>query len=103
MADHHRWHEIRPSGIEGDEAYRDEMRVSEFRELVFGVRVGAGLTQAELAERMGTTQSVIARLEAGGTRPSMRTLEKLAAAVGHRLTVTIGPVDRPGGATVSIG
>lgn len=38
-------------------------------------RSRAGLTQAEVAQRMQTTQAVIARLEGGGTRPSTRTLE----------------------------
>ena len=43
-------------------------------------RTNSGLTQAELAKRMSTTQAVIARLEAGGRRPSTRTLERLAKA-----------------------
>ena len=41
-------------------------------------RTRARLTQAELAERMQTTQSVIARLESGRSRPSTRTLDKIA-------------------------
>ena len=36
-------------------AYDDEARITAFRELVFRLRADAGLTQAELAERMGTT------------------------------------------------
>ena len=43
-------------------------------------RVTAGLTQEQLAQRMDTTQSVIARRESGRTRPSTQTLERLAAA-----------------------
>jgi transcriptional regulator with XRE-family HTH domain len=39
---------------------------------------------------MGTTQSAIARMEGGGTRPSLVTLEKLAAAVGADLVVGVG-------------
>jgi len=57
------------------------------------VRVRAGLTQAELARRMKTTQSVIARLEGGRVRPSTRTLEKLARATGSRLTVRFEPAE----------
>ena len=41
-------------------------------------RTHAKLTQAELAQRMNTTQSVVARLESGRTRPSTRTLKKIA-------------------------
>jgi ribosome-binding protein aMBF1 (putative translation factor) len=54
-------------------------------------RTNSGLTQAELAKRMNTTQAVIARLEAGGRRPSTRTLERLAKATGHRLEISFVP------------
>jgi transcriptional regulator with XRE-family HTH domain len=68
----------------------DEARISRFRELVFRLRTEAGLTQAELARRMGTTQSAIARIEGGGARPSLDTLERLAGAVGKELVVGVG-------------
>ena len=41
------------------------------------VRTRAGLTQEQVAQRMNTTQSVIARLEGGGANPSTRTLERV--------------------------
>ena len=72
-------------------AYRDEAGITAFRELVFRLRTDAGLTQRELASRMGTTQSAIARMEGGGARPSLETLEKLAAAVGFDLVVGVAP------------
>jgi len=51
------------------------------------VRAAAGVTQAEVAERIGTTQSAIARLESGkGQRsPSLATLRRYARALGYRL------------------
>ena len=55
-------------------------------------RMTAGLTQEQLAERMDTTQSVIARLESGRTRPSTQTLERLAVATGTRLKISFEPV-----------
>ena len=55
---------------------------------VIQARVTAGLTQEQLAERMDTTQSVIARLESGRTRPSTQTLQRLAAATGTRLRIS---------------
>jgi transcriptional regulator with XRE-family HTH domain len=76
---------------EARSAYEDEARISEFREFVHRLRSDAGLTQAELATRMGTTQSAIARMEGGGTRPTLETLEKLAAAVGSELVVGVAP------------
>ncbi|MEX2301313.1 MAG: helix-turn-helix transcriptional regulator [Bryobacterales bacterium] len=58
---------------------------------VIAARVTAGLTQEQLAQRMDTTQSVIARLESGRTRPSTQTLERLAAATGTRLKISFEP------------
>ena len=58
---------------------------------VINARVTAGLTQEQLAQRMDTTQSVIARLESGRTRPSTQTVERLATATGTRLLITFEP------------
>jgi ribosome-binding protein aMBF1 (putative translation factor) len=55
---------------------------------VIKARVIAGLTQEQLAQRMETTQSVIARLESGRTRPSTQTLDRLASATGTRLKIS---------------
>jgi predicted transcriptional regulator len=55
-------------------------------------RTRAGLTQAELALRMHTTQSVVARLESGRVRPSTSTLRKYAAATGSRLKIMLEAV-----------
>ena len=55
-------------------------------------RIGAGLTQAQLAERMETTQSVVARLESGCAHPSTRTLETFARSTGTRLRISFEPV-----------
>ena len=54
-------------------------------------RAHANLTQEQLAERMHTTQAVIARLESGKVKPSTRTLERLAAATGMRLRISFEP------------
>jgi DNA-binding XRE family transcriptional regulator len=55
----------------------------------------AGLTQAEVAARMGTKTPAVARLEAGGGRsrhsPSVATLRKYARAVGCRLEIRLRP------------
>jgi transcriptional regulator with XRE-family HTH domain len=53
------------------------------------IREAHGLSQGELAHRMGTTQSVVARLEAGGTRPTLRTLGRVAAALHVRVHVQL--------------
>lgn len=51
------------------------------------MRAAAGLTQEELARRMGTKKSNISRLENGNTNPSWRTLKKYAQACGFEITV----------------
>jgi transcriptional regulator with XRE-family HTH domain len=54
-------------------------------------RAAAGITQAEVAERIGTTQSAVARLESGGGKhsPSLATLKKYAHALGCRLELRL--------------
>lgn len=59
-------------------------------EAMIQARAEAGLTQEALAERMGTTQSAIARLESGRVSPSVDTLRRYAAGVGKRLRVEFG-------------
>jgi len=91
MSDRTSWSKTRgPRSEVVERAYADEERLSEFRELVYRLRTEAGFTQAGLAERMGTTQSAIARMEGGGTQPTLDTLEKLAVAVGQELVVGVG-------------
>lgn len=60
-------------------------------------RAAAGITQAELAERIGTTQSAIARLESGGGKhsPSLATLRKYARALGCRLELRLVQDPKP--------
>jgi transcriptional regulator with XRE-family HTH domain len=58
---------------------------------MIAARARAGLTQEQLAKRMGTTQPVVARLESGRVRPSTRTLERFARATGSRLKVSFEP------------
>ncbi len=76
-----------------DAAYRDAYQALapeyDLAATLIAARSRAGLTQADLARRIGTSQSAIARLEGGRVRPSTRTLERIAAATGSRLKVTL--------------
>jgi ribosome-binding protein aMBF1 (putative translation factor) len=54
-------------------------------------RQQAGLTQADVARRMGTTQSVVARLEAARHMPTFDLVARYAAAVGRRVDVHLVP------------
>jgi transcriptional regulator with XRE-family HTH domain len=53
----------------------------------------AGLTQDQVAKKMGTTQSAVARLEKGRPLPSMTSLQKYAAATNSKLILQLAPAD----------
>lgn len=74
------------------EAYDELGPEFELARSLIEARSRAGLTQAQLARRMKTTQSVVARLESGRVRPSTKTLEKVARATGTRLKISFESV-----------
>lgn len=77
-----------------DPEYRKEYEALDDEFALIAARARAGLSQAQLAKRMKTTQSAIARLESGRAKPSTRTLERFAAATGHRLKIVLEPVKK---------
>ena len=62
------------------------------RNLIRSVRLDSRLTQTELAERLGTTQSAVARLEGPRSNPRLSTLTSALMAMGHRLELQARPV-----------
>ena len=58
---------------------------------LIAARSRAGLTQEELAEKMDTSQSAIARMESGRVIPSGTTLKRFARATGTRLRISFEP------------
>jgi ribosome-binding protein aMBF1 (putative translation factor) len=79
-----------------DAAYRKEYDALEeefgLALAVAKARARVGLSQAQLAKRMRTTQSTVARLESGRSKPSTSTLARLAKATGHRLKISFEPL-----------
>jgi predicted transcriptional regulator len=73
------------------QAYEELDEEFAFLAEVLKARQKAGLTQAEVAEKIGTTQSAIARLESisGTHSPSVNTLQKYAKALGYRLQIRL--------------
>ena len=65
-------------------AYEKMSPEFEVARALINARNNAGLTQEEVAMRMGTTQSVVARLEAGQTLPSIKSLYRYAEATGTK-------------------
>ena len=61
------------------------------REIVKEARAAAGLSQAQLARRLGISQPEIARLESPRSNPRLGTLLKAVAATGHRLEASLRP------------
>jgi ribosome-binding protein aMBF1 (putative translation factor) len=59
------------------------------------LRIQRGLTQSELARRVGTKQSSIARLESGQSKPSISFLERLVTALDASLEIRIVPGPQP--------
>ncbi len=62
-------------------------------EALINARTAANLTQTELAERLGTTQSAVARMEGGRVSPTIATIRRYAKATGTRLIVGLVPAD----------
>lgn len=63
--------------------------------LVHELRLAAGLSQRALARRAGTSQPAVARYERGAATPAWETLQRLAAACGRRLRITVEVVPEP--------
>lgn len=73
------------------DAYEESVEEFALAREIIKARASAGLSQQELARKMGTTQSVVARLESGHHLPSMSTLKKLAKATGTKLSIHLEP------------
>ena len=71
-------------------------------ERVRNLRESRGISQQDLAERMGTTQSVISRLESGGAKPSLTTLERVGNALGAELVIEFSDAIRPTTSALSV-
>lgn len=78
--------------LEQSAEYVDEVRRLHDGRQIQAAREAAGLKQAELAARMGTSQSHIARLETGVTAPTVPTLERIADATGTSFVVGGAPM-----------
>ena len=90
MANHSRWEDVKATrpAVSGRtrSAVEDTFVLAQ---LIHDLRIKAGLTQKDLADRMGTTQSVISRLEeGGGSGNRVDTLARVAAALGRHLVIS---------------
>jgi len=81
-----------PEYIAAYDALEDEFAVAA---ALIRARSEADMTQEQVAQAMGTTQAVVARLESGRAMPSTRTLERFAKATHTRLRISFEPIKTP--------
>ncbi len=76
-----------------DDAVREEYEAHsyefEIAQALIEARTNAGLTQADVAKRMGTTQSAVARIEGASHLPSMKSIIRYATAIGAKPMLTL--------------
>jgi transcriptional regulator with XRE-family HTH domain len=84
---HRRW-TADPSYVATFDALEEEFSLAQ---ALIAARTGAGYTQSQLARRMKTSQSYVARIEGGKVRPSTDALERFARATGTRLRISFEP------------
>lgn len=81
-----------------EEAKKDKEFLTEYEKLapeyeiarqIIAARVELGITQKELADRVGTSQANISKLEHGQLNPSMQMLQKVAAGLGKTLSAAL--------------
>lgn len=82
---HRRWLRNDPEYRAAHAANADQFALAS---ALIAARSQAGLSQAELARRVGPSQAAIARLESGRYLPSSRTLQRFATATGTRLRIS---------------
>jgi transcriptional regulator with XRE-family HTH domain len=90
MSERESWNELRERRLTDPAAraaYEQANAAYEVGRMIRELREARQLSQRELAARIGTAQSVVGRLEAGGSRPTLATLERVAAALDLRLEI----------------
>ena len=76
---------------EYDRAYAEASLAADVGERIRAAREAGGLSQRDLATRMGTSQAAVARLEAGGVGATLTTLHRVAASLGLELSIDLRP------------
>jgi transcriptional regulator with XRE-family HTH domain len=95
---HNRW--MKTPGYK--EAFEESRIEFELARQLIETRIKSGLSQEELATKMGTSQSTIARLESGTSMPSMRTLTKFAQATNSQVQIMFKPIRASKARAVSV-
>ncbi|MCP3873329.1 MAG: helix-turn-helix transcriptional regulator [Desulfobacteraceae bacterium] len=80
--------------LEVQKEYNALIPIYELRKKLIRLRTSQGLTQAQVAEKMGTRKSNISRLECGEkvSYPTLATISKYASALGYKVNVEFEPI-----------
>lgn len=86
-----RWQDFKKELLKDPEVAGEYQKLAPRYELIselIKLRIKNGLTQKELAEKIGTKQSAVSRLESGNGNPSLKCLEKIFLALGAQLHIS---------------
>ncbi len=86
------WNKVKKELLKDKEVYKEYKRLDPKYRLIsqlIGARAKKGITQKQLAEKIGTKQSAIARIESGNANPSFDFLEKITKALDSELIIQI--------------
>lgn len=86
------WKEVKKELLQDKETRKEYDRLTSRYAVIsqlIAARIKNGMTQKDLAQKIGTKQSAIARLESGNINPSLGFLDKIASVMGYRLTVQL--------------
>ncbi len=85
-----KWEEVRKELLSDPETKREYDKLAPRYEVIsqlIAARIKNKMTQADVAKKVGTKQSAIARLEGGNVNPSLDFLERIAEVLGYKLTI----------------
>ncbi|OGK16674.1 transcriptional regulator [Candidatus Roizmanbacteria bacterium RIFCSPHIGHO2_01_FULL_39_12c] len=86
------WRQLKAELLRNKEVRKEYDKLTPRYEVIselISARIKKGITQKELAQKVGTKQSAIARFEAGNVNPSLGFLEKMAEVMGYKLNISL--------------
>lgn len=85
-----KWRDLEKELLSDPEVKKEYDRLAPYYAVIsdlIAARIKRGMTQKDVAEKLGTKQSAIARLEAGNVNPSLGFLQRIAQVMGYKLNV----------------
>jgi ribosome-binding protein aMBF1 (putative translation factor) len=86
------WKNLKKELLKDKKVLKEYQQLKPYYQLIsqlIEARIKKGLTQEQLAKKIGTKQSAIARIESGNANPSIAFLEKITTAIGAKLKIQV--------------